>query len=170
MLLLGIKLNQANLATVEKLKRFDLRISQVASTLNDMNYWYRITDHNIEVLSTYLSAEDYFDELSDRYDNLLDARYHRSHLLRFISLHELHEAIYNISEKLGANLLIIPTPQDQLQLEVGNNAIDVYGYLDIIGRTSYELIHVTPIPQLTNETYLLIADPEFSTFAINLNH
>lgn len=118
-------------------------MSQVVSTINETNIWYRITDHNkiaIEALATYLNTEDYFDKLSNKYNNLLNAVHDQSHLLDFISLRGIKEAITNASEKLGPNFIIFPTLQERIQVEILNGSIRVYGYLNIVERLRYDLI------------------------------
>lgn len=98
---LNTKINITSFILDDKLRQLDLRLNKVTDSLNHMSAWYRTTDHNriaIEMLAAYISAEDFFNELTAKYGNWLRAMHGHGHILNLISTDDIKDAIERVTE------------------------------------------------------------------------
>lgn len=156
-----------------KLENFRTKFNQGLQAINKMKAWYRTTDSNqinIYVLTTYQIATNYLEELSQKYDKLLDASFKRGHLFEFISPSKLIEILQKVSKKLPSNLIILPSPMYKMEIKQVQGYIHIFGYFHISETTKYSVIKATPIPRKINEDTYISVDISTKFLAIDYNN
>lgn len=73
----------------------------------------------------------------------------------------------NVGAKLGAFYLRVP--QERLSLRKKEDQIRVFGYFYVIDKYRYELLHITPIPQVTVTGRYLMPLSEIFYIAVSFN-
>ncbi|XP_059617828.1 uncharacterized protein LOC132262551 [Phlebotomus argentipes] len=158
-LLLNTRVTQSNKIIEQKMNLFNDRVQQMQQVISDMQNQNSAIDQNrmdILMLTTYLGATGYYEELKQKYQALIRVLTNKANSIDLISKTQIDERIELAHKKLGPNLIVSRQIQQPLKFKVDKSTIYVYTYLQIVETNSYQLIHITPIPQqIGNNTFAL---------------
>lgn len=169
---INMRMNETSNAIDKKLKLFQNKLNEGLEAISKIGKWFVDINSNsvaIQILATLTAAENYMNELKDKYDNLINYFFGKGHILDFMDIHTLDAAISNTKATLGSMFDICRIPQQKTEMIRANNIISIYGFLHIIEPSIYDLLHITPIPlKIGNSRY---GSPELSvtTIAVNYN-
>lgn len=142
--------NQTEEQIQKKLEKFQAKLNEAISFMNNHNVWYKSIDKNhikIQVMQTYELANNFINEIMDYYKGLLEIYLQKATIYSILTPKHISNIIKMANQKLPSNLKII---QDQIihtGMNVNTTHIRVYAYFPIHDITKYTLIHVTPIPE-----------------------
>ena len=140
-------------------------LTQAINNNTIMAHWNIIYSH---FLVTYNSAQTYLQDVQYKFNKLIDVIFNKEGIINLISLDIIHQIILNSTATLPTNLQVHPIPEDRVEVETSSECINVFGFFIIIERNEYDLLHINPIPQISNGTYYL-PHLKSNTIAINYN-
>ncbi|GAB0093955.1 hypothetical protein DMENIID0001_091490 [Sergentomyia squamirostris] len=153
----------------QKLKMFSERVDQVSKAMNEVQLSSNHVFLEMKMLTAYLGAINYLDEIKEKYMTILRVYTHQGNGIRLITQKQLKERITKAHEKMNADLMVSTQLQQTTSISCHHGDIIVHLFLPIIETTAYDLIHTTSIPQhITNNTFT-IQDIEHPLIGMNFH-
>ena len=142
--------NQTEEQIKKKLDKFQAKLNEAISFMNQNNVWYKKIDNNhvkIQVMQAYELANNFINEIMDYYTGLLEIYLQKANVYSILTPTHVSNIIKTANQKLPSNLKIIQDQIIQTEMNVNTTHIRVYAHFPIHDVTKYTLIHVTPIPE-----------------------
>jgi hypothetical protein len=169
-LLLNSRITASERLMEAKLKRFDMSIKEGLRAINNLAQMYNITNRNslqLNTLSSFIAAEHFYKEISDYNQDILNVLRQKGTIYDFLDITSIKKAIAITTEKISNDLVILENPIPKVSFACKNQEIAIFGYLQIIERDSFQLIHVTPVPRYEKENIFTFPLIESNTIGIN---
>jgi Pao retrotransposon peptidase/Family of unknown function (DUF5641)/Integrase zinc binding domain len=163
---------EANANWTNHFNKFIEKFNQGLTVINEMRSWFTTIDANkinIHIMSARHDADQFLDELDHKYESLVAASLHERTIFDFIEFHQLTLIIEGLNKKLPTNIKVVNQPSDSISIEIDENQMKVFGYLNLRETNKFNLILATSVPYKIGNGKFTAISMDHQLLAVNYN-